>query len=112
MKNMIEEKLAALSKINSRYKPFIDSDPILKKDFATLMEYSGSSDAMTLQHYQKILSHLIAETHEAAEDNQRMADESPSFLPEHSDAYKNLQERRALKAALDAYQSQYLAEPC
>jgi hypothetical protein len=110
MKKSLEKRLAALCEINRRYQKFIDSDPILKQDFASLIECSRSSDAMTLQHYKKIINHLIAESNEAAEDNQRMAYESPMYLPDQSDASKHLQERRALKSALDNYQERYMID--
>lgn len=110
MEKTIEQRLAALCEINDRYQEVINGDPTLKQGFAALMECSEHSDAMSLQHYQKVICHLIAESDEAVEDNQRMANESPQCLPESSDVCKQLQERRDLKNALDAYQANYLAE--
>jgi hypothetical protein len=109
MRKTIKQKLAALCEINGRYKEFINSDPILKQDFAMLMKCSEDSGSMNLRHYQKITNHLIAEADEAAKDNQRMGDESPVCLPEPSDACKHVQEQRDLKNALDTYQVNYLA---
>lgn len=110
MNKTIEQRLAALCEINSRYKEFINGNPILKQDFAALMECSEDSDAMSLQLYQKVMRHVIAESDEAVQDNQRIADESPTALPENSDACKQLQVRRDLKSALELYQASYLVE--
>lgn len=110
MKNIIEKRLAALCEINNRYHGVINSDSILKQGFEELMECSEHSDEMRLQHHQKVISDLIAESEEAAEDNQRLADESPQCLPENSDACNHVQERCDLKNALDVYQANYLAE--
>ena len=109
MKKTIEQRLAALCEINNRYHEFIEGDPILKQDFAELMECSEHSDVMSLQHYQKVIGHLIAESDEAVEDNQRIADESPQCLPDSSNVSKQLQKRRDLKSALGVYQARYLA---
>lgn len=109
MKKTIEQRLEALCEINNRYHGIIHSNPIMKHDFAELMECSDHSDEMSLQHYQKVVDHLIAESDEAVDDNQRMADESPQCLPENSDACNHMQERRDLKTALDVYRANYLA---
>lgn len=105
MKKTIEQTLEALCEINNRYHRLIKADPILRQDFAELMECSERSDTMILQNYQKVVERLITES----DDNQRMANEGPQFLRENSDAYNHLQERRDLNRALDIYQANYLA---
>ncbi|PIR38695.1 MAG: hypothetical protein COV35_05910 [Alphaproteobacteria bacterium CG11_big_fil_rev_8_21_14_0_20_39_49] len=108
MSNTIEERLLAICEINSRYKHFINNDPILKNDFDLLVECSQTSDTMTLQLYKKVINHLIAESYESIKDNLRIADESPVGLPEGTDYRKQLQQRRGLRKALVDYKANYL----
>jgi hypothetical protein len=87
----------------------IEGDAILNNDFDRLINHIRTNTSPSTAYYEKVMHHLIAESDEAAEDNQRMADESPMCLPENSDACKHQQERCDLKIVLDNYQARYLA---
>ncbi len=108
MKKPLQDRLSALCEINNRFAHYIDSDPILKHDFAELMDGTHLDEAIALQHHRNIISHLIAESEEAIEDAQRISDESPICLPDNSDAGGRASQKREMIQALDDYKDCYL----
>jgi hypothetical protein len=104
-----KNELSALLAVKAQYKQLIEGDAILNNDFDRLINHIRTNTSPSTAYYEKVMHHLIAEADEAAEDNQRMADESPMCLPENSDACKHQQERCDLKIVLDNYQARYLA---
>ena len=72
------KQIAVLHAISSKYRKVIASDTIVQHDMEELMGYLRTSDPSSGLHCEKIINHLLAEIHEAAEDEQRMDDEGPT----------------------------------
>lgn len=87
----------ALDVIYRTYQTSIKNDATLDHDFQRLIECVAVSKASATQRCEKILNHIFAEIREGNNDNDRMADESPSCGNKNTITCERLELRQALK---------------
>lgn len=87
----------ALDVIYRTYRSSIQNDVTLDTDFQRLIECVAVSKASATQRCEKIMNHVLAEIREGNNDNDRMADESPSCGNKNPTTSEHLELMQALK---------------
>jgi hypothetical protein len=93
----------ALDIIYRTYQISIKNNATLDSDFQRLIECVAVSKASATQRCEKIMNHVLAEISEGNNDNDRMADESPSCGNKNTITCEHLELRQALKDFQTAY---------